>query len=191
MQRCCDVLLAGTALLCFSPLLLAVMLVLRISGDRRVLCRQCWIGLAGKPYETLSLARIRRGAIARSPQLIKVISGDMSLVGPSPISPERYELMSPLQKRRMTAVRPGCMNVGTFICRGTGLSSNGHVDCHFRMIHGYFEALDVWHVENNDVTTYLLVLLCVLATFVLPGYRVVWRLFPDLPKPPALIQRVA
>jgi exopolysaccharide biosynthesis polyprenyl glycosylphosphotransferase len=113
LKRCFDMLIGGAALVCLSPLMGLIALALRVSGEREVLFRQERIGAGGRRFVLLKFrtmrtrpdemflqatrddprvtklgAVLRRSSLDELPQLINVIRGDMSLVGPRPHAPE-------------------------------------------------------------------------------------------------------
>jgi putative colanic acid biosysnthesis UDP-glucose lipid carrier transferase len=109
-KRVLDVLIAVPTLLFCAPLLAALALIVRIDSKGPVLFRQTRLGQGGKPFDILKFrtmtvmengdtvaqarandARItragkwlRRTSLDELPQLLNVITGDMSLVGPRP-----------------------------------------------------------------------------------------------------------
>lgn len=109
-KRAFDVALAGSALLALSPLLLIVAALVRLDSPGPALYRQKRTGFRGRAFTILkfrtmttmedgraltqarpgdarvtSLGRfLRRTSIDELPQLINVVRGDMSLVGPRP-----------------------------------------------------------------------------------------------------------
>lgn len=129
-KRLLDLLLAGSALLLLWPVMLAVAGVLWIGLKGKVLFRQQRPGLHGKPFtfykfRTMTDERdangtllpdaqrlTRLGKLVRStsldelPQLLNVVKGDMSLVGPRPLLMEYLPLYTPEQARRHQ-VKPG------------------------------------------------------------------------------------
>ena len=82
---------------------------------------------------------VRSTSIDELPQLINVLKGDMSLIGPRPILPQYLPLYSPEQARRHE-VRPGI---------------TGWAQCHGRNAITWTEKfkLDVWYVDNISLLT--------------------------------------
>lgn len=79
---------------------------------------------------------VRKTSLDEVPQLINVLKGDMSLIGPRPLLPEYLELYNDIQKRRHE-VRPGI--TGWAQVNGRNAISWGQK----------FE-YDVWYVENMN-----------------------------------------
>ena len=87
---------------------------------------------------------VRSTSIDELPQLINVLKGDMSLIGPRPLLPQYLPLYSPEQARRHE-VRPGI---------------TGWAQCHGRNAITWTEKfkLDVWYVDNISFATDLKVI---------------------------------
>ena len=133
MKRALDVLMALSALLLLSPLLLAAAAAIALESGRPILFRQTRLGLHGRefpmykfrsmvvnaaaqgPYYTSDadprITRVgrwlRRTSIDELPQLLNVLKGDMSLVGPRPDVPEQRRLYSDADWKQRCSVRPG------------------------------------------------------------------------------------
>lgn len=82
---------------------------------------------------------VRSTSIDELPQLINVLKGDMSIIGPRPLLPQYLPLYSPEQARRHE-VRPGI---------------TGWAQCHGRNAISWTEKfkLDVWYVDNISFCT--------------------------------------
>lgn len=132
VKRVFDLVGALVALIIVSPLLGLVAVIIAIQCGRPVLYRGKRIGLEGKPFRILKfrtmvpeaeklgtsttalhdprLTRIggalRKYKIDEFPQLLNVISGDMSLVGPRP-QVERYTRLYSESDKEVLSVRPG------------------------------------------------------------------------------------
>jgi lipopolysaccharide/colanic/teichoic acid biosynthesis glycosyltransferase len=127
--RALDVALAAGALLVLLPALAVVAAVVAVTSGRPILHRAVRIGRHGRPFRMLKfrtmkiepgpaitgagdprvtpLGRIlRRARIDELPQLVNVLRGDMSLVGPRPEDPAFVALYSD-EQRALLAVRPG------------------------------------------------------------------------------------
>jgi lipopolysaccharide/colanic/teichoic acid biosynthesis glycosyltransferase len=133
MKRALDVLLSLLALLALSPLLLAAAAAIALESGRPILFRQTRLGLRGReflmykfrtmvqdaaekgPYYTAKadprITRVgrwlRRTSVDELPQLLNVLKGEMSLVGPRPDVPEQRKLYSEADWALRCSVRPG------------------------------------------------------------------------------------
>ena len=130
-KRLFDLLVATLALLLLSPLLLGVALWIKLDSAGPVFFRQERVGRHGVPFRIHKFRSMRTGApglqltvgedprITRAgrwlrhtrldelPQLIDVLKGDMSLVGPRPEVPRYVAHYPPALRERALAVRPG------------------------------------------------------------------------------------
>jgi lipopolysaccharide/colanic/teichoic acid biosynthesis glycosyltransferase len=123
-KRACDILLASLLLALLAPLIGAAALAVRIALGPPVLFRQERAGRGGAPFTLLKLRTLREGpgedaarmtplgrvmravALDELPQLVNVLRGEMSLVGPRPLPCRYIARYSPRQALRL-AVRPG------------------------------------------------------------------------------------
>lgn len=132
MKRPFDVAAATIGLVLLSPLLLVITALIKLASPGPVLHRAQRVGLNGRLFTLYKFrsmlvnadrlgagitahddARItaigrvlRRTKLDELPQLINVVKGDMSLVGPRPEDPRYVALYTPDQ-RRVLSVRPG------------------------------------------------------------------------------------
>lgn len=130
LKRCFDFSIALTLLIALSPLLALLALTVCWRLGRPVLFAQIRPGLHGAPFEfyklrTMTEARdaagellpdaarltpfgklMRKLSLDELPQLVNVLKGEMSLVGPRPLLMEYLPLYSKRQARRHE-VRPG------------------------------------------------------------------------------------
>jgi lipopolysaccharide/colanic/teichoic acid biosynthesis glycosyltransferase len=130
MKRLFDVALSFFAIVVLSPFLLAIALAVKVTSAGSVFHRGERIGRGGAPFRILKFRTMRantagpgitRGGDARItplgrllrrwkldelPQLVNVLRGEMSLVGPRPEGPE-YVALYTEEERRVLTVRPG------------------------------------------------------------------------------------
>ena len=164
MRRAFDVLVAGSALVLTSPVLAIAVLAIRLESHGHPIYRQRRVGKDGVPFDLYKLrtmvagaetmgaglavnvgdARITRfGAILRRtsldelPNLVNVLRGEMSLVGPRPTVQIQVDRYTDRQRGRLH-VRPGLTGWAQIHGR-TSLPWNDRIE------------LDLWYVEHESL----------------------------------------
>ncbi len=143
MKRAFDMSLSLLALLVLSPVLAAAALAIVLESGRPVIFRQTRLGLGGREfamYKFRSMVRnaaalgpyytagddaritrvgrlLRRTSIDELPQLLNVLKGDMSLVGPRPDVPAQRARYSEADWARRCSVRPGITGLAQALLR--------------------------------------------------------------------------
>jgi lipopolysaccharide/colanic/teichoic acid biosynthesis glycosyltransferase len=138
LKRLFDVSIAASALLALLPLMIVIAVVVRLNSPGSPLFRQARVSRGGRLFEILKFrtmavtdgsgaqitvgndpritsvgAVLRRTKLDELPQLINVLKGDMSLVGPRPEVP-RYVAMYPPELRDIVlSVRPGITDIAS------------------------------------------------------------------------------
>lgn len=221
MQRLLDIVLSVTALLLLMPLLLPIAVVLRLTGEGEVFFVQSRIGRHGKPFglykfatmlknspnmgtgtvttkndaRVLPLGRLLRKTKANElPQLLNILRGDMSVVGPRPQTRRCFDAFPEASQAQIIKVRPGLSGIGSILFRDEeGMMHASAEPEHFydTVIMPYKGALEEWYVTHQCLRTYLLTILVTAWVVVFPESPVVWRAFPGLPAPPAELATLA
>jgi lipopolysaccharide/colanic/teichoic acid biosynthesis glycosyltransferase len=133
LRRVFDVLVSATILALTSPILAVAIVAIRLESPGHPIYRQRRIGRAGAPFDVLKLrtmvsgaeqmgaglavddgdsritrigALLRRLSIDELPNLVNVLRGEMSLVGPRPTLQVQVDRYTDRQRRRL-GVRPG------------------------------------------------------------------------------------
>jgi len=140
MRRLLDVVASTSGLVLLSPLFAILAVAVKLSSAGPVFHRGERIGRGGKPFalykfRSMRVAEsgpaitragdprvtavgrfLRRTKLDELPQLINVLAGDMSVVGPRPEAP-RYAAMYDAEQRRILSVRPGITSPASLLYR--------------------------------------------------------------------------
>jgi len=133
IRRALDVAVAAAVLVVSSPLLAAAAIAVRLESRGGAIYRQRRVGKDGREFDVLKLrtmvagaermgaglavdagdaritrvgALLRRSSLDELPNLVNVIRGEMSLIGPRPTVPEQVARYDERQRGRL-AVKPG------------------------------------------------------------------------------------
>lgn len=221
MQRLLDILFSGVALLILAPLLVPIMVLLRFTGEGEIFYVQRRIGRDGKMFGLLKFATmlknspnlgtgtvtvkndprvlpmggfLRKTKINELPQLINILLGDMSIVGPRPQTQRCFDAFPKASQAEIVKVRPGLSGIGSIFFRDEEDLMHAAKDpnrFYDEVIMPYKGALEVWYVQHVSLSTYLLVIFVTAWVVVFPKSRIAWMVFSGLPVPPRELEELA
>jgi len=140
LKRFIDILVAGILIVILLPVFMIVALIVKMDSKGPVLFIQERAGLKGRTFKILKFRTmyadsdasksvefgdsritnsghyLREWSLDELPQLINVIKGDMSLVGPRPLLPEYVGRYTPGQRKRLDC-KPGITGYQQVMCR--------------------------------------------------------------------------
>ncbi|WP_329169323.1 MULTISPECIES: sugar transferase [unclassified Streptomyces] len=138
-KRALDLALGSALLLLTAPALALAALALALRPSRtpgRVLKRETRVGLGGHPFELRSLRtrRLRLDLLSRLPHVVR---GELSLVGPPPLTPGEAALLGAAAGHWRESVRPGLTGLAQVRARsGMPWDEPALLDAHYAEHHG-------------------------------------------------------
>jgi lipopolysaccharide/colanic/teichoic acid biosynthesis glycosyltransferase len=219
VERFFDIFLSGFTLLVLSPLLLPTVLVLRFTGEGEICFLQERIGKNGEVFKLFKFATmlknspnigtrtvtmsldprvlpvgkfLRKTKINELPQLLNVFFGNMSLIGPRPLTAQTFGSYSKRTQKIIKQVKPGLSGVGSIIFRGEedilhGVSAS--IDFYDDVIAPYKGTLEEWFVANKTMYIYFIAMFVTIWAVLIPSTKMAWKMFKDLPEPPAELKQ--
>ena len=136
---------------------------------------------------------LRKTKINELPQLLNIFFGNMSVIGPRPLTVQTFGAYSKSTQRFINQVRPGLSGIGSIIFRGEEEIMHGataSVNFYENIIAPYKGALEEWFVTNKSLYIYFLAILITVWAVLFPSTKIAWRVFKDLPEPPAELKQI-
>ncbi|MDY0354572.1 MAG: sugar transferase [Sedimentisphaerales bacterium] len=214
MKRAFDILLSSAALVVLSPLLVPVAIILRCTGEGHVFYRQERVGKDGRSFGLYKFATmlkdspnmagglltkkddprilpfgrfLRATKINEIPQLLNVLLGDMSLIGPRPQARPHFDVFPQHVRRAIAEVRPGLSGIGSIMFRDEEsiLAKCGGDEHGFYVqdIAPYKGELEIWYTQHQSCALDLLLILLTVWIVLFPKSRLHLGLLKHLPKP--------
>jgi lipopolysaccharide/colanic/teichoic acid biosynthesis glycosyltransferase len=213
-----DILLSATAVLLLAPVLAAVILVLRFTGEGEVLYRQVRIGKGGREFELLKFATmlknspsigageltlahdprvlpfgrfLRRTKLNELPQLLNILKGDLSIIGPRPQTSKYYYSYRPEDRAYVSLVRPGLSGIGSVLFRDEESIVAKAVDpVRFdeEVITPYKGRVERWFVCNQSLALYCELMITTVLVVLWPRRGFHRKLLARLPPPPEVLR---
>ena len=215
MPRIIDVLLALLALLVLLPLFIPIVVILLLTGEHKVFYLQTRVGYKNQNFKILKFATmlsnsanmgsgsltlkndprvlpfgsfLRKTKINELPQILNIIIGDLSIVGPRPQMQVDFEKYSDDVQGKIYNVRPGLTGIGSIIFRDeeslislAAENENPHV-FYKRVIAPYKGELEIWYHSHRSVFLDSQLIFMTAWAIVSPETRLYEKWFKDLPK---------
>ena len=184
MPRIIDVLLSILALLVLLPLFIPIVVIILLTGENKVFYLQTRVGYKNKDFKIIKFATmlsnsanmgswsltlkndprvlpfgsfLRKTKINELPQILNIIIGDLSIVGPRPQMQVDFEKYSDDVQGKIYNVRPGLTGIGSIIFRDeeslislAAENENPH-DFYKRVIAPYKGELEIWYHSHRSV----------------------------------------
>lgn len=213
MKRAFDIVSSGIFIIVISPLLIPLMILLRFTGEGKVFYVQQRIGKGGKQFGLLKFATmlenspnlaggdvtmgndprvlpvgrfLRKTKINELPQLINIFKGDISVVGPRPLTPRNFAYYSKEIQENIKQLKPGLTGIGSIVFRDEesilASSPKPHLQCYEEDIAPYKGSLEVWYKKNQSFFLDLQLIFLTIWVILSSGSKVYEAFYKDLPK---------
>ena len=144
IKRFLDIVLSTIAIIILSPVLIPVVIILKLTGERYIFYKQERIGKNEEPFNLLKFATmfkdsphmiggnittkddprilpfgkfLRKYKINELPQIINILLGDMSIIGRRPTVREHYDYFDDKTKNIISKNKPGLSGISSIIFR--------------------------------------------------------------------------
>ena len=206
--------MSSVALVILLPIFIPVMLILKLTGEGEVFYFQERIGINNSNFyiwkfatmlrDSMSIGTgsitlendfrvtkvgkiLRKTKINELPQIINILKGDISLVGPRPLVTKTFSAYSKEVQSKIYNVKPGLTGIGSIIFRDEEsiISSVKNEDPHEfykRVIAPYKGDLEMWYQRNRSFILDFKLIFLTAWVILFPKSLLFEKLFNDLPK---------
>ena len=216
-----DIVFSALAMIVLFPFMIPIMIALKLTGEHYIFYLQPRVGKGGKDFMVLKFATmlkdspnlpggvltqkndprilpmgkfLRKTKINELPQLVNILIGQMSVVGPRPQARRHYELYSDAVKREIDKVPPGLSGIASIVFRDEeailDLVQGDRDHFHDTVIAPYKGELEVWWVRHRTLANYFKIIILTIIVLFAPHSRLYQKWFKDLPTPPQELQAV-
>lgn len=216
MQRIFDVLLSLIAIIILLPLLLPIIILLKFTGERKVFYLQYRLGEGGKLFRIIKFATmlenspnmgsgtitepsdprvlpvgrvLRKTKLNELPQLVNVLIGDMSLIGPRPMTENEYIGYTEADFDYITSVKPGLSGIGSIYFRDEQRLLERFANkrlAYQQHIAPYKAQLEIWYIKNKSIFLYFILIFLTIWYVINPNNDLLAKFFTSLPKEPKI-----
>ena len=207
-------LLSLIAIIFFLPFLLILAILLKLTGEGRILYFQERVGYKSKPFYLIKFATmvenspsigskeltlpddprvlpfgkvLRKTKLNELPQLFNVLKGELSLIGPRPQTKYYFNCFSKDDAELITSIRPGLSGIGSVFFRNEEELFCDQSDSKFfdeKIIMPYKGQLERWYAENLSLGKYFKLITITIYVVIVNGKLDLFKIFQNLPYPP-------
>ncbi len=213
VKRLFDILLSFITLVILLPMLFPVCIILLLTGEHEVLYFQKRVGYKNKPFYIWKFATMIKNSpeigtglitmrndprvtaigkflritkINELPQIMNILKGDMSIVGPRPLVDKTFDPYPEHVKTVIYNVKPGLTGIGSIIFRDEEeLLTRCGVDpeeFYNKRISPAKGELELWYHRNIGFVTDCKIIFLTAWIILFPESELTYRWFKDLPE---------
>lgn len=199
IQRILDLIFSSIAVALLSPILLTIIIILSVTGEREIFYRQKRVGLNQTSFNLLKFATmvknsenigagtvtlkndsrvlpvgkfLRKTKLNELPQLFNVLLGDMSIIGPRPLHMKQFSFYDQHQRKMISSVLPGLSGMGSVVFRDEEKffqDSNNPDEAYKKNITPVKAKLEIWYVNNKSIYLYFKLIILTIISILLPS----------------------
>ena len=213
-KRLLDVFVSLITLIILLPVFLPIIIILRFSAEGEVFYFQERIGFKNSKFKIWKFATmlknsmnlgsgsitlqndfrvtsigkfLRKSKINELPQIINILKGDISIVGPRPLVFKTFTAYSQDIQDKIYDVKPGLTGIGSIVFRDEEsiISTIKNEDPHKfykRVIAPFKGELEMWYQENRSFILDLQLIFVTAWIIIFPNSRLYEKWFYDLPR---------
>ena len=145
------------------------------------------ITLQNDPRVTKIGSFLRKTKINELPQIINILKGDISLVGPRPLVTKTFTAYNEEVQSKIYNVKPGLTGIGSIIFRDeesiiSAVTDEDPHEFYKRVIAPYKGELEMWYQSNNSFFLDLQLIFMTAWVILVPTSKLYAKWFKDLPK---------
>lgn len=217
-KRFFDFLFSSIGIFLMLPIFIPIMILLKLTGEGEIFYKQERVGYKNKLFGIMKFATMLKNSLNMGsktitvrndpritpigkwlritklnelPQLINVIKGEMSLVGPRPLLSSSFDKYDPEVQVVIYKKKPGITGIGSLVFRDeerlvTAVKNNGMdpMDYYRKFIYPYKGALELWYHDNISFKIDVTILILTVWAVIHRDSDLVFKVIKNLPPKP-------
>ncbi len=213
IKRLVDIVFSLILIVLLFPIFIVIIIILKFSGDGEVFYLQERVGYKNKNFKIYKFATmiknspnlgsgdvtlrndprvtyigkyLRKSKINELPQIINVLFGDITLVGPRPLMKPGFDRYALKFQKNIYNIKPGLTGIGSIIFRDeekimTDSNLPPH-ECYEKIILPYKGKLELWYQNKQNSLLDIQIIFMTVWIILFPKSKLYQRWFNDLPK---------
>lgn len=218
MTRFFDILFSLIAIIVLLPFMIPIMIGLKLTGEHDIFYKQMRVGKGGKEFGLLKFATmlrnspnlpgglftaendprmlpmgkfLRKTKINELPQLLNILSGQMSVIGYRPQVRKQYNFFPAEDQEIMKTDVPGLSGLGAVVFRDEEdmlRKVDDHEIFYEKVISPYKSKLECWYIKNKSLGNYFKLIWLTVKAVIRPGDQS-WKKLKNLPEMPEELKK--
>ncbi len=215
MKRKIDFIVSCLAILVLIPFMIPIIIILKLTGEHYIFYSQPRMGRNGTQFKIIKFSTmlknspnigtgeislkkdprvfpfgrfLRKTKINEIPQLLNVLKGEMSIVGPRPLTPTHFSYYTLEQQAVIKQLTPGLTGVGAIIFREEkeifANSKLDHEQTYRQMLSPYKATLEGWYSKNKSMWVDFKLIFLTIWVIIFTKSQLPYKILRGLPEKP-------